>query len=411
MESNEIEEENKKSKECLFGFAKINKYFIFPFLCPIICMICNYFLNLIIIDNDEFEKKQFLLSSFMDITFIGGGLVYFISCIRVKTEQTRENSENKKERKESSSASSIKLIYNERYKINKLKVFGILIVISLFLSIFNVCDVYALDKNTFEERLYFLFFISIFSKIILKNNIYSHHILSLFISSIGLILLFIPIMQVITEDDIFINVCIFIFSIGYSLILVLIKYLMEKYYISPYLMLLFMGTFSLLFNILGFSVYSLIVNKDFSVITDNFYFENFQNKTKFSIYLVITFISASILQIFSNLVVFYFSPTLLMVTDSISPMLFWFILQLPNEKNTFIIIINILGYLISLFASLIYNEIIIFNFLGFNMHTKKYIEERQNKELISLKQTENEIQTGKLNQTENTNDLSDDEEN
>ena len=91
----------------------------------------------------------------------------------------------------------------------------------------------------------------------------------------------------------------------------------------------------------------------------------------------LNFVTASILQTLSNLVIYYFTPTLLMVADSISPMLFWMILVLPDETSKFNIIFNLLGYIITLFSSLIYNEIIIFNFCDLNKNTKKYLEKNK----------------------------------
>ena len=32
----------KKPKKRIISFATINKYFIIPFLCPILCMLANY---------------------------------------------------------------------------------------------------------------------------------------------------------------------------------------------------------------------------------------------------------------------------------------------------------------------------------------------------------------------------------
>ena len=91
----------------------------------------------------------------------------------------------------------------------------------------------------------------------------------------------------------------------------------------------------------------------------------------------LNFVTASNLQTLSNLVIYYFTPTLLMVTDSISPMLFRMILVLPDETSKFNIIFNLLGYIITLFSSLIYNEIIIFNFCDLNKNTKKYLEKNK----------------------------------
>ena len=75
-----------------------------------------------------------------------------------------------------------------------------------------------------------------------------------------------------------------------------------------------------------------------------------------------------------------------MVTDMISPMLLWIYMILIKEKEESLsnIIMKSIGFSIVLFGSLIYNEIIICNFFGFNKDTKKSIEERQREELIAL---------------------------
>ena len=107
---------------------------------------------------------------------------------------------------------------------------------------------------------------------------------------------------------------------------------------------------------------------------------------------ILIFIFGSILQTLSVLVIYYFSPTLLMVTDIISPMLLWIVVSIQSEDLKIAnIVFNSLGYCIVLFSSLIYNEIIICNFYGFNKYTKKCLKERQNKESNLLRKTENEI--------------------
>ena len=80
-----------------------------------------------------------------------------------------------------------------------------------------------------------------------------------------------------------------------------------------------------------------------------------------------------------------------MVTDSITPFFLWAIKMISKEKEeTFNKIVNGLGYFIVLIASLIFNEIIICNFCGFNKYTKKSLDKRQKEELALLKPTENE---------------------
>ena len=402
-----IENNDENKKEYLFSLAKINKYFIFPFLCPVFCMIGNYFIFKIFHDDDikGVNNKEFLLSVLVCMSYIGGGLLYFISSLRIKTEETRN--EANKYRQRESSISSIKYIYNDGLKKNKYLIFGIIFIMSISLILSEICSLHSLEKNVFEARLYFLFFISLFSKIILKDNIFKHQILSLFIAFIGLILLFIPIMLVIEKGDIIINICLFLTSVLYSLFFVLIKFLTQNCYMSPYLCLLYLGFFSTILILIGYALYSLIIYKDLSFITHSFDFSNVENQLKLVKCFILIFIFGSILQTLSVLVIYYFSPTLLMVTDIISPMLLWIVISIQSEDLKIInIVFNSLGYCIVLFSSLIYNEIIICNFYGFNKYTKKCLKERQNKESNLLRKTENEIKSGKQNEEGNENDSS-----
>ena len=119
---------------------------------------------------------------------------------------------------------------------------------------------------------------------------------------------------------------------------------------------------------------------------DNF-IKNFRDEDLLSVtYLILTIIFTLINNVLSFLVIFYFSPTLLMVTDIIHPIIKWIISLFKNEKEYKIldIILNSIGYSLVLFFSLIYNEIIIFNFFGLNRKTIKYLDEKQREEISSI---------------------------
>lgn len=60
--------ENLNQKECIFSLAKINKYFLFPFLVPIICTMANY---IIILGNFENNAPK------INFTFLIIYLFYF----------------------------------------------------------------------------------------------------------------------------------------------------------------------------------------------------------------------------------------------------------------------------------------------------------------------------------------------
>ena len=302
------EKKDQNKKEKLFSFAKLNKYFIFPFLSPIFCFLGNFFLGLIF-NVEGINNKKFLISIISSLSYIGGGILYFISWIRTRTEESRDKATEQWEKKERS-ISSIRYIYTDGLKKNKLHIFLILLLISSLLVITTVTSIYALEKHVFEERLYFLFFIPLFSKIILKLDIFRHQILSLFVAFIGLILLFIPVIFVIEKDDIIINICVFFGSIGFSLSLVLCRLLTQNYYMSPYLCILFIGIYSTLITLIGHIIYSLIKYNNLSIIIDVFNLDNIELDGKIlGLYFFSSFLFASILQILSILIIYYFSPT------------------------------------------------------------------------------------------------------
>ena len=381
----EERDEIANKKECLFSFDRINKYYLFPFLAPIFCMLANFFLYLVRNKiNDKEGNYEFILSIFINFSYIFGGSIYFISFIRTKTEETKEHAIIHKNR------NSLNLIYNEGPKKDKKIIFGILLLMSILLSIYIICNSFSFGRTVLEKRIFYLFFISIFSRYILKSKIYKHQILSLSLSFIGLIILFFPFISKIKNDDIPINICNILSAAIYSLFLVLIKYLTHKYFVSPYLCLLLVGCLSLIITLIGFIIYSLIKNNDLTYIIPKF--DSIQNQLGISyyIYLSLSFLFCSLLQIFSFLVVYYFSPLLLVITDIISPMLSWVLENIIEAESNQDLIFKSIGYFIELIAAFIYNEIIICNFCDFNKYTKKCIEERQNREINSLKMGESD---------------------
>ena len=251
-------------------------------------------------------------------------------------------------------------------------------------------------KNLFEVRFYFLFFIPIFSKIILKENIYKHQYFSLLIALSGIIFLFIPVCFRLEKDDIVPNILNFIQGILYPLLFVIIKYLTEKYFISPLKISLNFGIITIFFNSVGAIIYSLIKYHDFTYFNDCFDFSE-ENKIYISIYYILVFLFGTILQVLTLLALFYFSPTLIMVTDIISPLLFLVALNIRSGEVTTEVYFYPIGYVIVLFSSFIYNEIIIFNFCDLNKNTKKFVNKRLYLEIEEMQRTDSFLDSDRDN--------------
>ena len=170
-----------------------------------------------------------------------------------------------------------------------------------------------------------------------------------------------------------------------SLFLVIIKYISEKYYISPLKISLIVGIIALLMNIIGYIIYSLISFNNLSYFEDFFYFSEDVNKFVISIYIILYILFKILQKLLILLVLFYFSPTLIIITNMIEPFLSWIINTIKDGGHMPDNVLNPIGFLIILFSSLIYNEIIIFNFCGLNENTKKFVNQRLNSEIEEIK--------------------------
>ena len=82
-----------------------------------------------------------------------------------------------------------------------------------------------------------------------------------------------------------------------------------------------------------------------------------------------------------------------MVTHIISPFLNWIFSVINEGQELPDVVLYPIGYLIVVFASLIYNEIIILNFCGLNKETKKFIEQRLFDDTTDLKKMELELKS------------------
>ena len=90
--------------------------------------------------------------------------------------------------------------------------------------------------------------------------------------------------------------------------------------------------------------------------------------------------------------VYFFSPMIFIITQVIYPLLKYFIGIFEGQDYKILdLIFNIIGYLILLFAILIYHESIILNFCKLNKDTKKNIDKRQKEDILLMEKDNNAI--------------------
>ena len=374
--------ENKEKKR-LISFSKLNKYFIIPFISPVLNAILNQS------DKHIFQKKKipfknlefFLLNyDFMSV-LLGNGIPFLISlCLQ------KENREKDDEKLKYNNA-SIELIYYNELDEKKGKQFMFIILMTLLYSSTDIFVRFGINSkyHGLETKFPRILFVFLWSKLMLKTQIFHHHYFSLLICFIGFILTAIPTFKEITKNDILYNFSLIAYSFVYSIFLVLIKYTTSYHYISPYLCLSYIGLFSYIIAIIAFSIYSLIKFHNFSYIVDAFDFSVVEDKIQFYLCSISAFILFSITQTLFTFIIYFFSPNLYMVTEILANILISAVNDYENDDNIISnMIVKYLGYFIFFFATLIINEIIILNFCGLNKFTISSINERQNEEKRQL---------------------------
>ena len=84
--------DKKKEKDCLFSITKMNKFYLFPFLVPVVCYSTKFFSEVMKfgVEDPEGVKKNgvntdvehsfvFLYTMINGVSHLTGGLLYFIT--------------------------------------------------------------------------------------------------------------------------------------------------------------------------------------------------------------------------------------------------------------------------------------------------------------------------------------------
>ena len=390
------------------GFGKIDKNIIPLILGCVFCLLNrilnsafgNYLLSNVILTN--------IFISLANTLIIIPYLVY--KCISKKNDKIKKNEENNDDNNEITKKESdknmtqdqedeekkLEYIYNENEDIEnvpgKLK-FIILIALIFFVNYYLFIHTIQVKSNTWTM---FIVFTSIFYYLIFKSKLYRHHYLS-----IGLILIFGIIIDIVEENiqndtknkENAINFCLSILRvILLSLIYVLIKYTMEKKYVSPYVLGMFIGLINLvLFIIFGILDHFFIrINEDIVK-----YFQNFDTNELF----VVLGLMVTQLGLYTSL--FFIdkneSPCHIFIVFVFGQFGYIFF-KFPDMSGGTIAIIVIFLILI-LFFSLVFNEIIELRFLGFAYNTKRNITARGEIEVGNTMLLNNNASDGRSSNT------------
>ena len=386
------EDDPGQKKECPFSLNKMNKYYLLPFLVPIVCY-CTKFCsdplknnrgtisNVNNVSNENLHTYVFLYQMINSTSIIFSGLLYFISIIRRQTDN-KANIGTLSERSNSSDYS-----FMAKKKPNRLLEYSIICFMSIIITLYNVLKGYGTGHKTLEKRLYFLFFFCLINIFLFKKPFYRHQKFALAIAFVGMVIIFALFFKYLDKSnyDYIYDVLLFFGSFLYSLYLVLVKYMSENKGYSPFLLLFLIGIISTAATVVGFLILSHVRLGNINYVSNIFHcrkdiFVCFGNLYD---HIIGYFLINAVLQILIFLVCYYFSPEVFAISDIISPFLSC-ITNIAKGKEKFVVkmVFDIIGYIIITIGSFIYNEIIVCNFWDLNKNTWKSIVKKANDDYL-----------------------------
>jgi len=360
-ERNTFDSNTSTKKRKFFSCAKINKYFIFPFLSPIFI-----FIREVLLEHAKGKTsgvRKILQYEFNDgLMHSACILLYIITYIRTRREKKIEND----------ILIQLGTKSEEPKNKNKFKIFFLILTIAIGYNNYISSKMLLKGKTIFEIRIYHVIFNTIFCKFILGYPIYKHQLLSLILILVGWVFISIPIFVKLKIGDIYYNVLFFFGAIFYPLYLALLKYIIENYFLSVYLDMFFIGVTLLIISTILTIANSLMNYSNLSDLVNIFDFAY----DKLLIFLA--FASGTIVKFIFCVIIQNFSPNIFVLTNVISSIVTWIYnvgYKRKPDKTINIIFLSI-GYFIILISCLIYNEVIILNFCNLNQNTNYFINER-----------------------------------
>ena len=275
-------------------------------------------------------------------------------------------------------------VYNTNKKI---KVAFLIIGISILELIFKIEGYLTIGKpNYIELKLGFLLLVPLLSIFILKKRLYKHHYLCFGISFIAFIFVCISIAFYSQRPKPLEQLRHLAFSIPLGLAFVLIKYLYENSFLDAFSFLFYDGILCIIFPFITISFITIFKGKEYFI--DNLsgitlLFDDKEILGKFILVIVFSFGY----YLTNALTIYIFNPSLMVMTDILSPIFRWvievFIDKEYDEKNfPFIATFKGLGFLLIIFSSVVFNELLILYFCGFDKNIEDNICKRARNEFM-----------------------------
>jgi hypothetical protein len=332
---------------------------------------------------ESMKKSEFIYINLKTVSDLCAGFLILHTYIRMKKINQKE---------EQKTVEKVKSILSRKNK------YMLIFLISLLEFICRSTDFFYLiiiKKFTIRAgEIAWLISVDFFARIlisrrVLKFRLFRHHYFSIILIILGFFSMSICAFESISEYELN-NWPYFIFIIIKNILLpledVYNKILLTDKFLLPHYLMFWRGLFNCIFlTLLGLCI---IVP---GVIEYNFNTPDEMN-SNITIFLLhkIIFIIFSFCRAFIYLkVVDVFSPQHVAFCNAAFYLYLLILCRCKNDKNILILIVDIFSLIVIIFATLIFNELIIINAFGFNQNTKKGFIKKEMLELQNINSLEN----------------------
>lgn len=440
---------SKIKKMKLFSLGECSWFLLFPIIAPLFTLLSFYILDIITdrLSAESVKTNYYGLMLFLIfLSMIMGGCLEWISIFRVKKNLNLEEQEqinNDSFSKESSKDSSIginkvqigmikvKKKNKKQYVFLKVALCALLDYLGYVVLLIITKSNYFLELMNTEIIGIQLFFLVLFTRLILKNKIYLHEIVSITSIIIGMLIILISTFtsfpNYIDLDTCFFYkfFCLMLSPLSYSIGVVYEKKVMQTTEISPYKLLFYKGiSGSILCFLANFVIQGSICPEGSSASAHILFCHSSQTWKEIgqvfldgiTILLILAIvISQFCYHFFYVLTNYYFSPCHTGASDMISSLSGWYALTLEfskpegpggrTETQGLFHFLHAVGYIIIIMSILIYNEIIIFYVCGMEENTKIMIIQRGNRDASEAIEQNSFIEAMQFNRDSRTDSL------
>ena len=386
-------------KKKLFEFNNWSRYHFIALAVPIFCMLTTYLQKIELkelenIYDDNIENIYDDNIEDINGNNIGVFLFFFnifiskilsIIFVLLKKKLSNANSSNTLNRVETKTKRRYHMLVNN--KIRKTKTFLLLICISILELIFKY-DGYLIfitnNKHYLELKIGFLLIVPFLSVFILKKKFFKHHYLAFGLCIIAFILVCSSVgCYSDNKPESSEQVRHLLFSIPLGLAFVLIKYLYVTSFLDSFSFLFYDGILCIIISIIILGIMSISEGSDFFIRNMKEILYLFDKNV---IILFIFVVICSFGYYLTNaLTIYIFNPSLMVMTDVLSPIFRWVIELIRGEEDDdniiLIVILKGIGFFIIILSAIIFNEILILHFCGFDKNIEVNLRKRAITEL------------------------------